>query len=160
MRNIKFHTGQVLVEILLAFALSSVALVGMAQIATKSLSNSTYSKNRIEANKYAVQGIEWLRGQKNITAWTTFIGVSGTRCLNWDLPVLAPSSVTALSAPSPTCPTANLQDANYSGGSVNFSRTVVFTPSPPSQQTVNVIVSWNDKFGTQSSSQTIIFNQY
>ena len=42
----KIISGQVLIELLLALALSSVALAGMAEVATRALANSSVSKNR------------------------------------------------------------------------------------------------------------------
>lgn len=152
----KFQKGQVLVELLLAFAVSSIALVSMAQVATKSLSNATYSKSRSEANKYAVQAIEWVRNQKKQTQWATFMTYNNNYCLNQDLTT---GTVTFLNM-NPSCAPTLMAD---SGSPTIFTRRVIFTPTvATNQQQVVVTVSWPDKGpgSIQSSSQTIIFKQY
>ncbi len=137
----KFKIGQVLIELLLAFAVSSVALVGMAQIATKSVSNATYSKTRSEANKYAVQAIEYIRNTKNTLGWATFALITGDKCM----------SQLSL-ATSGTCGTTTITGTN-------FIRYATFD-NVAGQKTVTVTVSWPEQAGSQKSVQTIIFKQY
>lgn len=87
-------SGQVLIELLLAFAVSSVALVSMAQVATKSVGNANYAKNRSEANKHAVEAIEWIRLQRTKLGWSKFVALNGIVCLPDDLDVTVGLSAT------------------------------------------------------------------
>ncbi len=140
----KLVSGQVMVELLLALAVSALALVAMTQVATKSLSNSGYSRNRSEANKYAVEAIEWIRAQRSSHTWSIFSALSGSKCLNQE-----PLTTDIVSQPLGNCTGATI-------ASTIFTRYVTF--SNPGQ--ADVTVSWNEKGRTVSSVQSIIFKQY
>jgi len=142
---IKFSKGQVLIELLLAVVLSSVALIGMAQIATKSLGNIGSSKNRSDANQYAVQAVEWIRNNKNQMGWTAFVALNVTKCANDDL-------TTALiinGLPDGAC------GLNSTIAGTIYKRDLVFSAG-----TVTITVTWLEKGANLSSSQVIIFKQY
>jgi len=64
------------VEVVLAMAIAILAVVGLAQIATKSTSNAGSSSRRAVATTYAVAGMEWIRNQKNTIAWSDFSSTS------------------------------------------------------------------------------------
>lgn len=139
----KLISGQVMVELLLALAVSALALVAMTQVATKSLSNSGYSRNRSDANKYAVEAIEWIRAQRSTHTWPVFSGLSGLKCLNQE-----PLTTDIVSQPAGNCAAATIS-------STIFTRYVNF-----SNGQADVTVSWNEKGRTVSSVQSIIFKQY
>lgn len=140
----KFRKGQVLVELLLAFVVASLSLVSMAQIATRSVSNSGYATNRSEATNYTSSGMEWVRKQRPIDG--SFYTYSGLYCLNTN-------PISGLGGGG--CGTTVI-------GTSIFSRDVTFTPSgsPVNQQTVTVSTKWTDRGRQFSSDQTTIFKKY
>ena len=60
--NIK---GQSLYEVVIAFFMMSVIIVGVVILATNSITNSSFSKNKTLASRYAQEATEWLRGQRD-----------------------------------------------------------------------------------------------
>ena len=82
--------AQILIELTIALAVAMVAILGLIQSATKSVSNSTFSQNQSQATNNITQAVEWLRNEKN-TSWPDFIDhASGLKyCLNtldWNTP--------------------------------------------------------------------------
>lgn len=79
----KLRPAQVLVELMLAFAVAMVAILALVQSSTKSLSNATVSKYETQATQYANEAIDWLRAQKNVN-WINFNNRKSNRyyCLN------------------------------------------------------------------------------
>lgn len=136
------HYGQVLVELLLAFAITSISLISMAQIATKSVANSGYARNRSEAVRHANVVMEWVRGMRNTNL--NFYSLAGTYCVNGALGATPTSSGACTSTMPETI----------------FSREVVFTPAGGNQQTVEVTVDWVERGQAFESKQTTIFRRY
>jgi len=56
--------GQVLIEVIMAFAIAVVALLGLIQLSTKSVSSSGTAKRESQATAYAQQAMEELRAGK------------------------------------------------------------------------------------------------
>lgn len=86
----KFRPAQILIELTIALAVAMVAILGLIQSATKSVSNSTFSQNQSQATNNITQAVEWLRNEKN-TSWPDFIdhAASPKYCLNtldWNTP--------------------------------------------------------------------------
>lgn len=75
--------GQSLFEVIVALTVVSFIMVGLIQVATLSIRNSTFSKSKSQANGYASQLTEWLRGERD-TSWITFEsrGATETWCFN------------------------------------------------------------------------------
>jgi len=73
-----FKKGQSLFEVVVAVGLSALILISIASLATKSVSNSSYTKTNAQATKYVQEEIEWLRSQRDYS-WNGFISsiVSG-----------------------------------------------------------------------------------
>ena len=93
----KLRPAQVLIELTIALAVAMIAILALVQSTTKSVSNSTFSKNQSQASAYTSEAIEWLRNQKN-TSWPNFstkISAS-TYCLNmldWNTPLACTSNM-------------------------------------------------------------------
>lgn len=86
----KYKKGQSLFEVVLAIAVVTLITVGIIILATNSIRNSTYSKNKTLASKYAQEGIEWVRDQRATDPTTFYTNVNvPTFCisdLTWDNP--------------------------------------------------------------------------
>lgn len=67
----KFLRGQSLFEVVGALAVISLLIVGLINITTTSVRNTTFSRNNSVANGHAQQLSEWLRGQRD-TNWVSF----------------------------------------------------------------------------------------
>lgn len=136
--------GQALVEIILAFAVAVVAIVGLVSVATKSISNSGVSKRQSTATAYAVQGMEWVRGQRDVLGWSGtsgFFSKSGDYCLS------------TLAWNSMPC---GIIDSTEFTRKVNMSRLV----GPPQQVLTVVTVTWVESGRTLTTTQTTYFTAY
>ena len=85
------HKGQSLFEVIFAIGIAAVILVAIASLAAKSIANSTFSKNNALASKYAQEGSECLREQRDnalrTTGWNAFkLQATNTKCLNGAAP--------------------------------------------------------------------------
>lgn len=134
------HKGQMLVEMLLAIAISGIALVAVSQVTTRALSNTSFSRNRTLANAYVTEAMEWIRGYYKAEA--VAMGAGGAYCLRtltWP--------PTAGACVKTSC--ANQVDANCT-----FFRDVYFTPRDVGnvkQEEVKVVVSWKEGSSTTGS---------
>ncbi|TSC87468.1 MAG: hypothetical protein G01um101416_451 [Microgenomates group bacterium Gr01-1014_16] len=129
-------------EILIAFAVAVIAIVGLAQIATKSVANAGAAKRSAQATVYAMEGLEWITGERDTTDWQTFYARSGAYCI---------SGLTWASLPCGTI------------GTTEYSRSVVVTPAivnSVQQVTAAVTVTWTEGTRTASVSQTSKFSPY
>lgn len=61
----KLQRGQSLFELVVAIAISALIITAMVSLATNSIKNSNFSKNKAVASTYAQQATEWLRGQRD-----------------------------------------------------------------------------------------------
>lgn len=81
MKNI---SGQSLFEVVVALAVISVVIVGLINVTTISIRNTSFSRNNTSATRLAQEATEWLRGERD-AGWTTFITNahnSSVYCLN------------------------------------------------------------------------------
>ena len=59
------NKGQTLFEVILALSIIITIIVGIVSLAGISIANSTFSNEKTQATRYAGEGIEWLRGQRD-----------------------------------------------------------------------------------------------
>lgn len=67
----KIRRGTSIIEIVVAAALISVSIISALSLANHSQKENKYSKDLAEATKYATQGADWIRTQRNIVGWST-----------------------------------------------------------------------------------------
>ncbi len=137
----KDRAGQAIVEMVIAFAVATMAVLGLVQVATKSVANAGAAKRAAQATAYAMEGMEWITGERATSDWQTFYGRSGTYCIS----VLAWGS---------TC--GSIETTEY-------SRTVTMTPAVVNsvqQVTARVNVSWSEGARTATETQTSIFTAF
>jgi len=135
MRNNKLQKGQSLFELVVAIAVSALIITAIVALASASIQNSSFSRDKNIAANYVQQLNEWLRGQRNAgtAEFTTRINTAPTWCFK-DL------SWTSFG----TCG----QDGFITD--TKFKRETTFIISPVNGQDVveiSTIVSWEDSKG-------------
>ncbi len=81
MKNLE--KGQSLFEAIVALAISALIIVAVVSLVSNSIRNSSFSRNKTLASRYAEQATEWLRGQRDSDI-TTFSNnaLTSTWCIN------------------------------------------------------------------------------
>lgn len=131
--------GQVLIELMLALAVTTLALLAMVGLATKSLSTVGSSKYRAQASTYATQGMEWVR-QERMADWDIFYDRSvGTYCLG------------SLAWNAGSCAIDG-----------TFNRQLILSDknTGPERMTATVTVSWSEGTRTPYTDQVTVFTNY
>ncbi len=141
--------GQSLFELVVAIAISALIIVAMVSLATNSIKNSNYSKNKALAASYAQETTEWLRGQRDSNIDSFIISATTP---NWCLanlaftkPAVNPSSCTEVIAGTP------------------FRRWVSFSISVLGGKNVvqaTVTVSWTDSGGVHEVKSATNFSDW
>lgn len=142
------RAGQAIVEIMIAFAVATIAVLGLVQVATKSLSNAGAAKRAAQATAYAMEGMEWVTGQRYTVSWTEFSGKTGTWCLN-DLGV----AVTWSSLPSGSCGSGVI-------GTTEYTRYMDLSSISGIESDVAVTVNWREGSRQAFERQTSRFTSY
>jgi Tfp pilus assembly protein PilV len=62
---IKNQEGQSLFEVILSLAVITLIIVTLIFLASYSIRNANFSRNKTLASRYAQEAIEWLRGQRD-----------------------------------------------------------------------------------------------
>lgn len=86
----KIRRGTSIIEIVVAAALISVAIISALSLANNSQKENKYSRSLAEATKYATQGADWMRTQRDYIGWSTIrskaladdVSNIATYCLN------------------------------------------------------------------------------
>ena len=130
--------GQTLVEALIALGVAIVIISATVISVISSLSSTQFTKNQNQANHFAQEGMEIVRGIRN-SSWVSFLNLSSTYyCLSTSSATLTPRGAGGC--------TQNIGI---------FVREVVIEHSSPScigTSRVTVNVSWSDSKCTDSSN--------
>ena len=86
----KSQKGQSLFEVVLALGVITAITVGIVSLTVSSIRNAAFSKNKTLAGRYAQEGTEWLRSERDndFTVFETR-ALTATWCLsglNWNKP--------------------------------------------------------------------------
>ena len=78
--------GQGLFELVVAMGIGVLVMTSLVKLITVSIKNTTFAKNQSLATRYAQEGIEWIRGQRDVS-WSTLLTYSSddanpTWCIN------------------------------------------------------------------------------
>jgi Tfp pilus assembly protein PilV len=149
-----FKNGQSILEVLVGIGVALVALLAIVQIANKSVTNSGFSKRQSVATAYAIEGMEWIKSQRQADTWSTFYGRGSnggtTYCLN------------GLTWVAGNCSGATITGTEYIRTATLTTSLVTPPPTGPTNQqlTVTIDVVWYES-GTQfSSRQETVFLRY
>lgn len=79
--------GTSILEIVIAAALISMAIIAALSLTNRSQKQNTYARNLGEATKYATQAADWIRTERNTLGWATLASKpENIYCLN-ELPL-------------------------------------------------------------------------
>lgn len=131
------NKGQSLFEVVIALAISALIIVTLVALVSAAIRNSTFSKNKTLAARYAQDATEWLRGERD-TDWDALSSRSSAGDgITWCLTTLAwPASAGSCSG-------------NFIGGT-EFEREITLSyPNPldPSNIQADISIKWSDSQG-------------
>lgn len=63
--------GTSIIEIVIATALISTAIIAALSLANRTQKQNTYARNLVEATKYGSEALDWVRTQRNELGWAT-----------------------------------------------------------------------------------------
>lgn len=146
-----FEKGQSLFEVVVAVGISALVVTGIVFLASNSIQNSSFSRDKTLASLYVQQATEWLRKERDqntnvFESKATFDQSNDvTYCLN-DLEW--PNSPGACSSGA------------VIGGDTKFIRRITFpacSPCTANLVEVNVTVAWKDSKGDHDVSSSTNF---
>jgi Tfp pilus assembly protein PilV len=134
----KYNFGQSLFEVILALAVSAIVLTGIVSLTSRSVSTSTSSKNKSQANRYAREAMEYIRTQKGLLGWSAFVTTAqpGDWCLS-SLDFTKHYSCTTSST-------------DFISGTI-FQRTLTVSNVSAKTMDITVKVVWIDEKGTHET---------
>ena len=133
----KNRPGTSIIEIIIATALISMAIIAALSLTNHSQKQNTYARGLAEASGYASQAADWIKTEKNTLGWETIDAqAAGDYCLN-----TIPADFSALSA-------GDCGATSFISGT-NFQRQITLTKSPG---TINIVitVSWLEQIERQT----------
>ncbi len=140
--NFLFSKGQSLFEVVTALGVVTVIIVALVALASSSIHNSNFSKDKALATRYSQEATEWLRGERD-TNWDIFAAKALTS--TWCLP-----SLSWISASVGTC------DNEFIPNTL-FQREIYFNIIDAKTIEVQTVVSWEDSKGVhQVNSATTL----
>lgn len=135
--------GQMMIEILVAVAVMVLVLVAIVSRVVDAVSNANYARNQLLATRFAQEGVEWARSQRDQLGWAAFenlVSSDPTYCVS-DINVNLGSPVSCGPGDEITG-TVFLREVSFDynlGGGVG------------PYADINVVVSWDDRVGTHQS---------
>lgn len=82
------NLGQSLFEVVLALSIMALIILGVVILATVSIKNSDFSRDKTLAARYSQEALEWLRGERDEN-WEVFFAKGSTGGSEWCLNVLS-----------------------------------------------------------------------
>ncbi len=140
-----FENGQSLFEVVVAVGVIALVMVAVVSLGTVSVRNSNFAKNDAIATKYAQEGTECLRQQRDAN-WSIFLSTNGSACAGT-------SSVFTRTVPPFNC-------FQYDPGPLPTT-----TGRPCADVRVNMVdtiisVAWTDSQGTHSVRSATTFTKW
>lgn len=130
--------GTSIIEIIIATALISVAMIAALSLMNRSQSQNIYAKNLDEANNYVTQAADWIRSQRDTYGYATINSRNATTyCLN------------SLDIDFSLIPEGACVEDSYIQNTI-FQRNIIITKKAKSVL-VKVVVSWMEKTTRQST---------
>lgn len=138
--------GTSIIEVVIATALISVAIIAALSLTNQSQKQNTYAKNLAAAGKYATQASDWIRAQRDISGWATIYALDdGTYCLNsfpQDISLIEPGSCAGNSFLDATIYQRQVE-LTKSADSINLKITVKWMDNIERQATIEMeLTSW------------------
>lgn len=144
-----FSFGQSLVEVIVMVAVVTMIVTALVAGTVSALKATNYSSSKSQATKYAQEGMELVRKDRD-ASWTTFFARAG---VTYCIPDPAPNGSSWVQ--SNNCP-GNISDPY---GQYTRSASFVWVPAS-SEMTVTVTVKWNEGNTTHQSQLVSNFTQW
>lgn len=144
MKNSK---GQSLFEVMIALAISTIIIVSLVSLVSSSIRNSTFSRNKTLASRYAQEATEWLRGQRDLDQ---MIFKTNTQTPAWCLKDLTWNASGPCSSGDQIAGTPFTRHVNFASSSVN-GKTII---------QAEIIVSWEDAQGIHDARSVTNFSDW
>jgi type II secretory pathway pseudopilin PulG len=146
--------GQMIIEVVVAFTITVIALVGILQLSQRSVNSSGAANRTALATAYANAAIDWVTNEKNTSGW------SGLRekCLPGELGYDCGPTVYCLGSlgwSAPPCSDTNISGTEFDR-SLSLSVAPVLPPSPKILK-ATVTVNWREGDRSPSVSRTFEF---
>ena len=77
----KIDAGQSLVEVMIALVIVTLVLITIVSAVLVALKSTQFSRHKTRGTFLAQSVIEWLRGQRQSSGWSTFTDQAGTYCM-------------------------------------------------------------------------------
>lgn len=138
--------GTTILEVIIATAMISMAVISALALATRSQSQNTYARKSAEAGKYASQAADWLRGERDNLGYTAVASISGTYCL-----ASLPASFSQLPSAGDCGPSDLINNV--------FKRSMFLDNLNPDKVIVTINVSW-EEVTTRISTVTLELTQW
>lgn len=149
MKKVPVHNrfGQSLIELLMALGAGVLIMVAIVAGVVMAGKNSQFAKNQNLATRYAQEGIELARSQRDKLGWSPFYA-------NYSAKPQCIDNGGNFTLMSGNC-TPNV-------GNNFFTRSATFTDSGGTgiSLSLTVTVSWQDSSGTHESSQTTVLTNW
>lgn len=145
----KFERGQSLLELLISFTIVTIVLVAVVSRATDAARSAAFARNEVLAARFAQEGVEWTRAQRDIMGWEAFetlITASGTTVFYCVLDIQ--TAITALA--TGTCASGSVITGTIFNRNIRFDH---FTGGANEENyvTLRVTVNWSDSAGNHNA---------
>jgi type II secretory pathway pseudopilin PulG len=156
--------GQALLEIIISIAVVSIALVAIVSRAVEAVKNSNFARNQVLAARFAQEGVEWARAQRDQMGWTAFENL----IVNIDHSPVTYCVLDLsenLSCRSYSCTSITIAPCLSTIPGTPFTRQIRFTYVNPDATTedridVQATVEWTDNNGTHNAQYTTILSEW
>ena len=154
--NLVWERGQTLVEAVVALGIVLMVITALVVITTTALNRSKLVEERLQAQKYSQEGIEWIRAEKDNNDWADFLGRLGPP---WGIPKTYCFNVSPIPAAWPAeggCGDYDLADIFMREAALNVVEPNDNCQSGPNSKCIEVkmTVSWQEGGRTHTSEQT------
>jgi Tfp pilus assembly protein PilV len=142
--------GQSMFEVVFTLAIIALITSAMVLLATFSIKNATYSRNKTLATRYSQDTVEWLREQRDAD-WLIFYS---------HIPSNYPQKNCLISIETDTWPIWTTCGENDNISGTVFKRELEFPNKSANSVTIKIIVSWMDSQGYHEVSSYTDFTDW
>lgn len=139
MKNEKRSGGQSLFEVVFAMGIAVIIMLGIVSLASVSIRNSSTSRDRTLATRYAQEAIEWVRSFRDTNSWIGLQAYSGNPAKVWCVMTSPPAW--------PDLADEGACDTDDYILSTKFKREVALVDIDSFTIEVTVTISWHDTQG-------------
>jgi hypothetical protein len=156
----RWNVGQSIIEVIIATGIVALVMTAIVAAITVSVKNTAIANQRLQASKYAQEGIEFFRQQRNLLGWKVFADTirdisqtNETVCLNT-------ITTSLLVLPAESC-----QPDQYIDARKNFMRSAFLETEPRKDGSVDIVrvrvmVYWFEGNQNKSSQTMLEFKEY